>query len=238
MLKIMSTHLLDKPHPVVPRLTHAQVLALDCLLRMKVEIFPLKDMFLPRRALARSPSLAHRFVQEYKLIHYCEVKGEALAAVVEEERRQRYTESEEVEVAIVATTPMSVLERASVTTATLTADLRSTPKVAIGFKVTSKGESVFIRSKNEGGLAYPSYEWVYPAEGCGPISVFTSQWYACEWLRGLDDSCRKIHSRVRRCVYKPSPLESMWTPYWRVPIKLDRTPSGTVLADAVMCLED
>ncbi|KKM78244.1 hypothetical protein LCGC14_1361860 [marine sediment metagenome] len=141
------------------------------------------------------------------------VEGEALAAVV------AYASSEKT-----------------------TADLKSTPELEIGYKVTLNMEE---------GLFYPSYEWVRPQKGCGPIPVFTTSAYAFKWLHTLGRPEGKS-SKVRRCVYEPSQAASfsqppsygkgdskefIWIPFYEKTY-LNDLFDGTVLADAVMCLED
>ena len=107
----------------------------------------------------------------------------------------------------------------------------------IGYKVTRDGKSVFIRI--EGALDYPSREWVFPKDGCGPLAVFDTYEHARTWLALLVPDKRQGVFRIRECSYFPSRKSEMWIGSGEKKLRMANEifPPGTVLAHAVFCLE-
>ncbi|KKL56506.1 hypothetical protein LCGC14_2244690, partial [marine sediment metagenome] len=184
MTDVDSTHPLDEPHPMVPRLTRAQVLALDYFLRLKIEVYELASEWITSERVLRHPALARRFMEEHGKEYWFEVEGEALAAVV------AYASSEKTTAELLN----EVVERLHLrpgaaswryiglgAVATTSPPPDFAPKHKIGFKVTAREKSMFL-ALDLGGLVYKTHSWVFPKENCGPISVFETRALAERWL--------------------------------------------------------
>ena len=108
-----------------------------------------------------------------------------------------------------------------------------------GWKVTENGRSVVATSFG-GGLKYTPLKWVRPNENWGPLAVFNTRKAGQDWVSQI--GFRLDRYEVRRCIFKPSSYPAMWRPNQNSILKkscmrLEDSPHGTRLADAVKCLE-
>jgi hypothetical protein len=106
-------------------------------------------------------------------------------------------------------------------------------KIELGAKVLWPGRfSAIVSRHNKGHKTYPKGEWVYPNKGCGPLAVFASPEQAFAWPLSF-------LNWIVPCEYVPSKKKHLWSFHegGKEVTHLRALPPGTVLADAVRCLE-